>query len=149
MYTWGRNSAGQLGLGHKQNMSKPTRIRGLTNVREVAAGYNHALAIKNDGTLWTWGYQNDGQLGRALGNNRVPGQVLGIPAIKKAAAGRGYTVAVDVDGNVYTFGTNERSSLGLYRNVPENIYGGIGEEPKVKSLMTAKSVENTEEGENK
>ena len=51
-----------------------------------------------------------------------------------------------MDGNVYTFGTNERSSLGLYRNVPENIYGGIGEEPKVKSLMTAKSVENTEEG---
>ena len=149
MYTWGRNSAGQLGLGHKQNMLKPTRIRGLTNVREVVAGYNHALAIKKDGTLWTWGYQNDGQLGRALGNNRVPGQVLGIPAIKKAAAGRGYTVAVDVDGNVYTFGTNERSSLGLYRNVPENIYGGIGEEPKIKPLMTAKSVENTEEGENK
>lgn len=149
VYTWGRNSAGQLGLGHKQNMLKPTRIRGLTNVREVVAGYNHALAIKKDGTLWTWGYQNDGQLGRALGNNRVPGQVLGIPAIKKAAAGRGYTVAVDVDGNVYTFGTNERSSLGLYRNVPENIYGGIGEEPKIKPLMTAKSVENTEEGENK
>jgi len=32
-------------------------------VRTMAAGSNHTVAIKNDGTLWSWGYNEDGQLG--------------------------------------------------------------------------------------
>ena len=44
-------------------------VENLTNFKFIRAGYSHNLILKNDGSVWTWGYNNDGQLG--LGHNGV------------------------------------------------------------------------------
>ncbi|NLG12435.1 MAG: hypothetical protein GX554_05370, partial [Elusimicrobia bacterium] len=62
---WGLNDKGQLGLGEGAGTQKnvPTKIGDDENWQFVSAGEYHTAAIKQDGTLWTWGCNDDGQLG--------------------------------------------------------------------------------------
>ena len=60
----GRGNNGQLGQGNRTNYSSPIQIPGTwkQNAR-IGSGKQFVLAVKEDGALWSWGYQNQGQLG--------------------------------------------------------------------------------------
>jgi hypothetical protein len=79
-WAWGLNTEGQLGVGDTTSRSSPTQISGGgTNWSSITAAYAGGVAIKTDGTLWTWG-NNPFVLGGTLGNGStastsVPGQV--------------------------------------------------------------------------
>lgn len=66
LWAWGYNGYGEIGLGTISPISIiiPTQIGTLTNWKEVAVGGFNTLAIKTDGTLWSWGRNNYGQLGQ-------------------------------------------------------------------------------------
>ena len=70
LWSWGRNSHGQLGLGDTTNRSSPVQVGSLTNWRLVAGGEYHTAAIKTDSTLWIWGRNDYGQLGLGNTTNR-------------------------------------------------------------------------------
>jgi alpha-tubulin suppressor-like RCC1 family protein len=54
----------------------PTQIGTETNWKAVDAGNNHSIALKTDGTLWAWGYNNWGQLGDGTTTSKnIPTQV--------------------------------------------------------------------------
>src|SRR5690606_16607183 len=61
VWAWGWNNSGQLGAGTTTNRLAPVQVKGdvgngyLTDVVAVAAGYDHSLALKSDGTVWAWG----------------------------------------------------------------------------------------------
>jgi alpha-tubulin suppressor-like RCC1 family protein len=64
LWTWGANSYGKLGVN--DTVSRTTLVREFTssnNWVQVDCGINHTAAIKSDGTLWTWGFGFDAQLG--------------------------------------------------------------------------------------
>jgi hypothetical protein len=64
LWAWGSNGYGQLGLGDDTNRSSPVQVGSLTNWLHVASGrYGGSGCVKTDGTLWTWGAGNPGQLG--------------------------------------------------------------------------------------
>lgn len=67
LWTWGSNLYGTLGLGSSPstNQSSPSQIgSGTTGPwKSVSCGTNHMAAITTNGTLWSWGYNFDGQLG--------------------------------------------------------------------------------------
>ncbi len=64
LWTWGQGTFGQLGTNTTTNKSTPvTTFAGGTNWKQVSGGGYHCAAIKTDGTLWTWGRGNFGQLG--------------------------------------------------------------------------------------
>jgi alpha-tubulin suppressor-like RCC1 family protein len=64
LWCWGDNYYGNLGNVDIIPQSSPIQtIAGGTNWKSVACGYFHAMAIKTDGTLWSWGQDNYGQLG--------------------------------------------------------------------------------------
>lgn len=71
-----------------------------TGWTKVAAGTNHALALRSDGTLAAWGSNDDGQL------NLPPGQYSDI------AAGNDFSLALDFDGNIYAAGLNTDGQVG-------------------------------------
>jgi len=64
LWLWGYNTYGQLGNNNITNQSSPVQtVSGGTNWKSVAGGMYHTAAIKTDGTLWTWGFNLQGQLG--------------------------------------------------------------------------------------
>jgi alpha-tubulin suppressor-like RCC1 family protein len=64
LWTWGRGTAGQLGLNQNTQRSSPTQVGTDTTWTDVAGGYRSAIATKTDGTLWSWGYNAHGGLGQ-------------------------------------------------------------------------------------
>lgn len=69
LWAWGYNSgfsAGRIGDGTVVNRSSPVQIGALTTWEYVSSNNSSTAAIKNDGTLWTWGRNDVGQLGIGL-----------------------------------------------------------------------------------
>ena len=115
LWVWGLNTKGQLGDGTTTHKSSPVQtIAGGTNWAQVACGYDHTAAIKNDGSLWLCGYNRQGQLGD---NTRVdkssPIQtVAGGNNWAQVACGNWFTAAIKTDGTLWTWGYNASGQLG-------------------------------------
>jgi alpha-tubulin suppressor-like RCC1 family protein len=115
LWTWGRNSYGQLGDNTTDSKSSPIQTIALgTNWSKVAGGKGHTAAIKTDGTLWFWGYNSYGQLGdNTTVNNPSPVQTIaGGNNWSKVAGGSGHTAAIKTDGTLWTWGRNSYGQLG-------------------------------------
>ncbi len=84
VWAWGYGGSGQLGNGGFASSSTPVQVLGVTGgpftgVATIAAGFDHSLAIKGDGTAWAWGDDTHGQLGNgATTNSASPVQILGV-----------------------------------------------------------------------
>ena len=136
LWLWGRNTVGQLGDNTITQRNSPVQtITGGTNWKQVSGGYFHTVAIKKDGTLWSWGYNYSGQLGlgyyAALNKgNSSPIQISGGGTNWKQVSGGVYhTAAIKTDGTLWTWGHNTWGQLGqgttANTNVPaETISGG-------------------------
>jgi len=82
-------------------------LPGVTGVAAVAAGAKHFAALKRDGTIWTWGENDTGQLGDGTTTPRdTPRRVMGIGSVISLAAGNNVTLAVKKDGSVWGWGRN-------------------------------------------
>jgi alpha-tubulin suppressor-like RCC1 family protein len=83
VWVWGNNYDGQvIGDGNTGYYTTPTQVNGIDDVTTVSAGDDFNVALKNDGTVWTWGHNGYGELGD--GNNNLtepfratPMQILG------------------------------------------------------------------------
>ena len=65
LWAWGFNGNDQLGDdGLGTTVTSPTTIEPTQNWKKIAAGPSFAYAIKNDGGLYSWGFNNSGQLGQ-------------------------------------------------------------------------------------
>ena len=78
----------------------------------MAAGDDHTVAVKTDGTLWAWG-STTGQLGDGTTTDRSsPVQVGTATNWASVAAGNDHTVAVKTDGTLWAWGDNDSGQLG-------------------------------------
>jgi len=114
VWGWGGNAFGQAGGAVGSNFAEaPARVGTLTKVRSIAAGEDFSVALRADGTIWTWGRGDRGQLGNgALAGNPTPTQVPGLPAMVAIAAGAAHVIAIAVDNTVWGWGANEVCELG-------------------------------------
>ena len=116
---------GQLGIGQGSGtFSTPQLVSLITNSAgivtgkkwtQIACGYYHSIGLRDDGTLWAWGRNNEGQLG--YGNNQsvsYPENVLGGGySYISCSAGAYHSMGVRNDGKVYTWGLNANGQLGI------------------------------------
>ncbi len=113
LWGWGENiQGGGLGLNDRIDRSSPVQVGTQTNWKYISAGEFYALAIKNDGTLWGWGYNFSGNLGL---NDRIyrssPVQ-LGTDTNWKTVNASGQTsLAVKTNGTLWSWGSS--SNYGL------------------------------------
>jgi hypothetical protein len=119
LYSWGENEFGQLGdglSGGTISRSAATKIGVENNWVEIAAGYDHTLAINSDGELWACGRNDYGQLGDETQTNRSTlVQIKPEVTWVKIAAGRDHSLAVSDAGELYSWGRNQSGyrQLGL------------------------------------
>ena len=95
LWLWGQNSFGRLGDNTVVNKSSPVQtISAGTNWKQVSSGAYHTAAIKTDGTLWTWGYNNFGTLGdNTVANRSSPVQTIAGGTNWKLVSGGSYHTA--------------------------------------------------------
>ncbi len=113
---WGDNSFGQLGDGSNISHATPglvVGVGGFSGVVALAAGYEHTIALKSDGTVWAWGGNGAGQLGDDSVTNRViPVKVTGVNGVVSIAAGYQHSIALKGNGTVWAWGGNGAGQLG-------------------------------------
>ncbi len=131
LWAWGLNDVGQLGDGTTINKSIPVQVSGGGNTWvAIAAGGDHTVALKSDGTLWAWGYNFFGQLGDGTTTNKTtPVQVAGGGNTWVAVtAGGNHTVALKSDGTLWAWGYNLYGQLGdgttINKSTPVQVPGG-------------------------
>lgn len=106
------------------------QVEGLAEVKAIAAGYMHNLVLKRDGTVWSWGYNDYGQLGYSTATEKsiVPIQVKGLENVIAISAGIKHSLALKSDGTVWAWGRNWEGQLGNgttthKRNDPAQVKG--------------------------
>ena len=115
LWSWGSNYNGQLGTNNTTAVSSPVQtVAGGSNWKSVTCGYAFTAGIKDDGTLWMWGLNSDGQLGdNTVVKKSSPVQtVAGGNNWFQVACGYSYTAALKTDGTLYLWGSNYDGQLG-------------------------------------
>lgn len=111
----------------QDRLSTPEKI-GTSNIIDVAAGWDHSLVVKSDGTVWAWGLNEYGQLGDGTRTDRYsPVQIPSLSNVVAVAAGSSHSLALKNDGTVWAWGYNDRGQLGdgtyTDRSTPVQISG--------------------------
>lgn len=124
VYTWGRNDAGQLGLGvgltfdtHSME-SVPTRVEfdyestdgeeEQVNVSEIACGHRHMVALTAEGRVFTWGQRVWMKPVLMRGDD----EAFLKNKITHIAAGKNMSAAIRTDGSLFTWGAGRSGQLG-------------------------------------
>ena len=120
LWAWGSNQAGQLGTETQETStdlegnpipyaSQPLAV--MEDVVSASAGADFTVALKADGTLWTWGGNDEGQLGTGTTEgSATPVQVL--DQVTAVVAGDYHVAALRTDGTLWRWGRNIDGQLG-------------------------------------
>lgn len=103
--------------------------------KNTASGSSHSLAIKTDGTLWTWGFNGTGQLGDGTTiSKNTPTQIGSDTNWKVISAGVDFSVAIKTNGTLWTWGNNLNGQLGDNTFTAKNIPTQVGTETNWNSI---------------
>jgi alpha-tubulin suppressor-like RCC1 family protein len=115
MWLCGFGQYGRLGNNATTNRSSPVQtVSAGTDWKQVSIGVSHSVAIKTNGTLWTWGEGFAGGLGNNATTNRSsPVQTVSAGTNwKQAACGRILSAAIKTDGTLWLWGSGVNGELG-------------------------------------
>lgn len=118
LYACGLNNHGQLGNGTTQNDSTPvmvTKPSGVTSWTAIACGASHNIAIGNDGKVYVWGYNSQGQLADSALTDKLVPTLVNLPSsitVTAVSATYNTCLAFGSDGNIYAWGKNANGQLG-------------------------------------
>jgi len=116
VWAWGIDSAGQLGNGmdsytpgYALRQESPGQVVDLSDVVAVDTGWHHGIVLRSDGTVWTWGFNQLGELGLGSADNDqhpVPAQVSGLVDVTMVSGGFSNSIVQKEDGSVWAWGGN-------------------------------------------
>ncbi len=135
VYAWGANDHGQLGQGtftpgpFNPGSTVPIQVPGLADIVAIAAGQHHSVALAADGTVYTWGFNDSGQLGiNTTLDVPTPTAVPGLPRIREISAGYKHTLALpegseapQVWGHNFSGAFGDGSNLGSLVPTPSGL----------------------------
>jgi alpha-tubulin suppressor-like RCC1 family protein len=118
LFAYGENFSGQLGLGDYENRNVPEQVGTAADWVLVAAGFDFTMAIKNDGSLWSWGNNNQAQLGYGTFTSPrpLPQKVDNASDWVGIAVGETHTIALKSNGTLWSLGNSLYGQLGLGHN---------------------------------
>lgn len=116
LWAWGENRRGQLGDGTNVNRQQPVQIGTASDWKDVRAGMpEFSLAVKTDGTMWSWGGEGSGGLlgspvyilgAEGIESSSIPIQIGSDMDWDKISTGYQYSMAIKTDGTLWVWGIN-------------------------------------------
>jgi alpha-tubulin suppressor-like RCC1 family protein len=160
VWAWGSNGLGALGTGVWEGYYtiEPVQVSGLTGVRQIASGSYGAVALKSDGTMWSWGDNRQGQLGHGTVGGAgcytlpptapncfagVPAQVLNLTGVTAIGTDGGHGFAVLGNGTAWAWGSNYHGGLGSGVDCDTC---STGTPVQITGLTTAKAIAGNQNG---
>ena len=127
LWSWGSNNYGQLGQNNKTQYSSPKQVgtdtTWGTGDGKIGSWSQAAIAIKTDGTLWSWGRNNDKKITSASPDNThisSPRQVGTDTDWEKVSSGGSSAFLIKTDGTLWAQGHNEYGTLGMNSNTNQS-----------------------------
>ena len=117
-YTWGNGGHGQLGHGDKRDRATPKLVHGLAGkkAKEVACGGFHTIVLVEDGSLYSFGNGQGGQLGHCNFECKLIPTLIKVPlegkCVLQVSCGWMQSMALTSEGRVYTWGYGSLGQLG-------------------------------------
>ena len=130
VYSCGDSTYGKLGLGNIDNINTFTQVTTNINndVKQVVCGSEHTFILKNDGSVWSTGYNYNGNLGLNDKTNRTTFTQVTTNInndVKQIDCGGNHTFILKNDGIVYSCGLNNWGQLGLNDTTNRNIFNNV------------------------
>ena len=132
VWCWGNGGDGRLGTNSTVSALTPVSILGAVKTFcEIGAGNATTAAIDKNGLIWSWGFNNSGQLGNGANiAQSTPVSVAGTrKTFCKISLSNGQTIALDKYGRAWAWGFNANALLGdnsvTARNTPVSVAGAI------------------------
>lgn len=119
------------------NINNASIVEDVSNCIKVCTGYEHTLALLEDGTVYAWGRNDEGQLGNGTYEySEKPQKVLKLSNIIDISTGDYFSMALDSNGNIFTWGSNFTGELGngTYTDIYNNINNNSNVPIKVEGL---------------
>ena len=124
----GNNNQGQLGDGVLNAFTNIPQEIVASGVTAIAAGENHSLFLKSDGSLWAMGFNSGGQLGDGTFASSIRPKEIVTNGVTAIAAGANHSLFLKSDGSVWAMGADFFGQLGDSANndtaQPEEIIAG-------------------------
>ena len=130
-WSWGENTAGQLGDNSTISRSSPVSVvGGFTDWCQLSAGVFHSVGIRSDGTAWSWGCNGSGRLGDNCTTNRSsPVSVVGgFTDWCQISSGCTHSIGVRTNGTAWGWGSDGRfigNNNSITRSSPVSVVGGF------------------------
>jgi hypothetical protein len=116
VYAWGSNYSGQIGCGDNYIKSMPTKLKALNDIKikMISCGFHHSMALTENGCVYSWGFNEFGQLG--IGNTKdsnTPKQIeMKDIIIDKITCGSAHSLLLTNNGVIHAFGYNFFGQIG-------------------------------------
>ena len=110
--SFGRNKEGALGLGHNNDVSLPTPIPNLPQIKMISCGWYFTVCVDYEGFIWSFGENNFGQLGTGNKINfNVPQKIKDIPPVVSVSCGSSHTLTTTTNSALWSWGRNKFGQL--------------------------------------
>ncbi|MBF0370723.1 MAG: DUF1566 domain-containing protein [Magnetococcales bacterium] len=129
VWAWGDNDDGQIGpLATGEEQETPVEVPIAEPVIQIAAGYQHTIALTESGSVWAWGNNLFGQLGNGgTEDSATPVKVVELSDVVDIASGGSHNLALRSDGVLWAWGNNWFGQLGdgttEHRYTPVEVVG--------------------------
>ncbi|OQV12481.1 RCC1 and BTB domain-containing protein 1 [Hypsibius exemplaris] len=136
VYAWGQNSCGQIGSGCLSGQATPRKVTasiGAHKAVDIACSQTSSFAVMENGEIYAWGYNGNGQLGSGNSiNQATPGRCIGLEnkIVVRVVCGYAHVLALTDQGHLYAWGANTYGQLGngskLNASTPVRIASDLG-----------------------
>jgi alpha-tubulin suppressor-like RCC1 family protein len=118
LFGWGYNGTGILGINNTTNQPYPVPVgfgggegRSIP-WKDIVLGATHAIGLKTDGSIWTWGDNANGALGTNDVNQRSNPVIITSSSYSAIGAGYYTSFAIDINGRLFGWGFNSFGTVG-------------------------------------